>query len=81
MNKDELQLLDIEALLESSDCIAEQLRLSGLVVMGNTVDELCRRLKVAKDAFIHCHESDTSIEATTHYYKTVHEDFGVELKY
>lgn len=49
MTKTELELLELEALLEASANVAEQLKLAGYNVVGDTVLELCRRLRGGRE--------------------------------
>lgn len=79
MNKNDLQNLDIEALLESAEYLADELRLSHAEVPASTVLELCRRLRAAKEVFVLSCDEDRSEKAVARCCKTVHEDFGVEL--
>ena len=51
MNKVELELLELEALLEASENVAEQLRLADYGLLSDTVLELCRRLRAGKNVF------------------------------
>ena len=78
MNKTELESLDIEALLESSEYLADELRLSHAEVPANTVLELCRRLRAAKDVFILLGKDGSTDEDVLQSHKTVYGEFGVE---
>lgn len=79
MNKTELGLLDIEALLESSAILAEELRRSGAVTPGATVDELCRRLRAAKEALLIIDAGSTSAEPMERFRKNLLDNFGIDL--
>ena len=60
-NEVELELLDFEALLAASENVAEQLRMADYVQLGDTVLELCRRLRAAKAVFATISETDKYI--------------------